>query len=489
MINSFFNYSVESSVCLFLFVAVYRLLISKLTYFSWIRIYLILSVILSLSLPMLTIPVQWNSSLQNLMLYWNPTFVRGSQADAVAGNGTLFTDVQQNGSMDMRVTIIYVLIFVYFIGLLYKSYYFARNLNNIRKCIKRNPIKREGNYWLVNLMDQITPFSFFNYIFLTDNLPGITNKDLQRIKEHEIIHAKQYHSLDVILIEFVSIIFWFNPMMAYLKKSIKEIHEYIVDEKIAGSGEMKRDYAQLLLTLASDSKVFNLSASFTGQQIRQRILMIGKPRSSPGNKLTFVVLIPLTALLLLSFSYIKNPITNETVIHHNEINLSNQLVIGEIIWKGSTVFSIETLNKAFGLKKGDKYNHEDVNNRLWNGNLPLLYLDNGYVFYKSDLSETQNNGKVDLTISIYEGIRAKIGEIILKGNVKVPSNDILKQIVIQPGDLFNKTKIINSVRAIAAMGKFDPAKINPTPIPNSEKSNDEYAVVDLLFEITEIINK
>jgi hypothetical protein len=338
-------------------------------------------------------------------------------------------------------------------------------------------------------MGQMTPFSFFNYIFLTNNLHSITVNDWQRIKEHEIIHVKQYHSLDVVFIELVSIIFWFNPIMAYLKKSIKEIHEYTVDEKIAGSGEKKRDYAQLLLTLASDSKVFNLSAGFTGQLIRQRILMIGKPRTSPGYKLTFVVLIPLTALLLLSFSYIKNPITKEAVIHHNEINISEQPVIGEIIWKGNTVFSIETLNKVFGLKKGDKYNLEDVNNRLWNGNLPLLYLDNGYVFYKSDLSETQNNGEVDLTISIYEGIRAKIGEIILKGNVKVPGNDILKQIVIHPGDLFNKTKIINSIRAIAAMGKFDPAKIIPTPIPNSEKSNDEYAVIDLIFEVTEIINK
>ena len=131
------------------------------------------------------------------------------------------------------------------------------------------------------------PFSFFNYIFITNSYQSLSADDLQRIKDHEKVHAQQLHSLDVLFIEFISIIFWFNPLLIYLKKSIQEIHEYIVDEKIAERGKGKKDYAELLLKLASEVKGFNLSAGFSGNQIKRRIVMITRQRSLPGYKLMF----------------------------------------------------------------------------------------------------------------------------------------------------------------------------------------------------------
>jgi len=77
------------------------------------------------------------------------------------------------------------------------------------------------------------------------------------------------------------------------KRSIQEIHEYIVDEKIVEKGKGKKDYAELLLKLASEVKGFNLSAGFSGSQIKRRIVMIGRQRSLPGQKLLFLFLFPL----------------------------------------------------------------------------------------------------------------------------------------------------------------------------------------------------
>ena len=351
----------------------------------------------------------------------------------------------------------------------------------IFKFIKQNPKEKENNYWIIRLKNEMPGFSFFNFIFINDNYKNLAKTDLQLIKNHEIVHVKQNHTLDILFLELVSIVFWFNPAMKYLRKSLQEVHEYIVDEKIAGNGEQKKAYAQLLLNLASEAKTFNLVANFTGEHIKRRILMVAKPRTLPRYKLLFIVLVPLTAIMLLSFSYIKNPTSQEQNSQQGKHQVTSGNRISEIIWVGNTVFSVDTLNRLLGYKKGDYFSFDDLSKRLVEGDLPTHYFDNGNVFYKADFSTNYKaNQEYDITITIYEGVKANIGIISIRGNIKVPSNEILEKVIIRPGDLFNKTKIVNSVRTIVAMGKFVPEEIDVTPIPNEETRK-----IDLVFIVKE----
>lgn len=489
MTNSFFNYLIESSVCLLLFILVYRLLIANLTHFSWMRAYLLVSVVLSLILPLLIIPVQWKSSMQISELFSNSILLQSNQTGPDLTSKSSINGIQANAGNDIQQLIFYGILIIYIVGLVYKSSIFARNLKSIHNCIRKNLKRQESNYWLVNLKDEMPPFSFLNYIFVSTNYKNLSASDIQQIKDHESVHVKQYHSLDILFIELTDIVFWFNPVMNYIKKAIREIHEYIVDEKIAGHGENRKYYAQLLLNLTSEAKCFNLSASFTGQQIKHRILMITKPKSLPQHKLIFIVLIPLTILLLLSFSYIKNPDSKGHAVQSNSTKAFNQQIIGKINWSGNNVYSTDTLSQVLGLNPGDKFVLEDVSKHI-RDNLSTLYLDNGYLFSKVDFTEKQiTSGIVDLDISIFEGIRAKIGEIIVKGNVTVPTKDILQNIKFRSGDFFSKAKILSSVRALAAMGKFDPEKINPRPIPAQGIIINGYAFVDIEFDLTETNKK
>jgi hypothetical protein len=447
------------------------------------------------------IPIQWNSSMQTSNLFSYSTLLQSNQTGIELTNKSLINVIQPNGDFDIRQLIFSGLIIIYFIGLVYKAYNFSRNLRSIQKCIKQNPKVREGRFWLVDLIDNVPPFSFFNYIFITNSHQMLSADDLQRIKDHEKVHSRQFHSLDVLFIEFISIIFWLNPLLIYLKKSIQEIHEYIVDEKIAAKGNGKKDYAQLLLKLASEAKGFNLSAGFSGNQIKRRIVMITKQRSLPRYKLMFTILVPITILIMFSFSYIKNPNPLAVQKKQNEIQISNGLKIGDVIWKGNKVFSTKELNKEFGLKKGDNYDSVEVFNRVfnhpgmydneWKGNIQDFYLNSGYLFSRMDLTKKQYSGKVDLTITIYESKRAKIGKINIIGNESVPSSDILNKITMKSGDLFNKSKLMASKKAIGDMGKFDPERISPSvkPISFNEKDTDEYVIVDFNFEVTEIKNR
>jgi hypothetical protein len=264
-----------------------------------------------------------------------------------------------------------------------------------------------------------------------------------------------------------------------------------VDEKIAGRGKGKKDYAELLLKLASEVKGFNLSAGFTGNQIKRRIVMITRQRSLPGFKLMFIILLPLTILLMLSFSYLKNPDPVTAKTKQNENVNQSQLKIGKIIWKGNTVYDNKTLNHAFGLKEGSVYDKSLIGDRL-NGTMGAqdcvsgLYNDNGYLTSRITVDEKQNNEAIDLTITIYEGKQAKFHDIIVKID-GIVTKDPVNEIGIQTGDLFNITKIRKSVEALVASGKYDPEKINPKPF--LKVTTDEFDNLDLLFELTKISNK
>jgi len=491
MTNSFIYYVLESSICLLLFLMVYRLLIANLTHFSWMRIYLLVGVILSLILPLVIIPIQWNSSIHTANLFNYSSFLTGNKSAGYYEGQSLSNDSRNNIGSVLFQGMIVLLIAVYIFGLLYKAFNFAMNLRSIQKCIKQNPKVRDGRFWLVDLNEQVPPFSFFNYIFITNSYQKLSADELQRIKDHEKVHSQQLHSLDVLFIEFISIIFWFNPLLIYLKKSIQEIHEYIVDEKIAERGKGKKDYAELLLKLASEVKGFNLSAGFSGSQIKRRIVMIGRQRSLPGHKLMFIILVPLTILLMLSFSYVKNPDPLTAQTKQNENVNQSQLKIGKIIWRGNTAYDIKTLNQSFGLKTGSEYSKSLIDDRL-NGSsgaqdaVANLYQDNGYLFSRISVQENQNKEAVDLIITINEGKQFKFNDVIVKIN-GIITKDPVNEIGIHKGDIFSKAKIIQAIKALAATGKFDPEKINPKPFPNV--TTEEFDNVDLLFELTKISNK
>lgn len=346
MVYLIFNYLLESSVCLIIFLATYRMLIANRTNFSWMRFYLLVSMALSLILPLITIPMEWSAKFIPTDSFPNTFLLQTKHTVTTAVNNAPNLSPANSG-ISMLTMILFIAFIVYMIGVSYKSYLLAGNLLEINRLIKKSAKVKEENYWVVCLKSEIPAFSFFNYIFINPAYKNLSAVDLDVIKKHELVHVKQHHTLDILFVELVGILFWFNPLINYLKTSLKEIHEYIVDERIAGQGENKKAYAQLLLTLASDTKVFDLAASFTGKHIKRRILMLAKPRTSPKHKLMFFVLVPLTATLLLSFSCLKNPKAKPKT--QNEIS-SSELKNGKTNWatKSSLASQME-LQKYCGI--------------------------------------------------------------------------------------------------------------------------------------------
>jgi hypothetical protein len=180
--------------------------------------------------------------------------------------------------------------------------------------------------------------------------------------------------------------------------------------------------------------------------------------------------------------------TTETSTIKREKNVpvkisGNEQVIGNINWINNEKYSSNELTNVLGVKKGDEYSKKLVEARVY-GEVANLYLDNGYLFQNITITENQkSDNTVDLEFTVFEGTRWKIGEIEIAGNKSGLTKDALSRIPIRSGDLFSKSKLIQSVEALNEMIDLDSEMVDVEVNPESINSDDEFNTVDLVFKI------
>jgi hypothetical protein len=275
----------------------------------------------------------------------------------------------------------------------------------------------------------------------------------------------------------------------YLKNRIAEVHEYLADEKMCPNNSSKKEYSNLLLGLTCEIKACGLTSGFSGKQVCRRVQMLTKSRSANYSKLSFSIILPVAVFLLLSFSYFNANDLNQsqTGDTHKQSNIISWNKVGNVTWEGNAIYNEAKLNQVLGLKKGDPFSKEIMEIRLHQADdgISSLYMDNGYLFFNVEYSAKETtNGFTDLYIKIHEGLRVKIGEILVRGNGDVPTKAVLDRINFKTGDWFSREKIIQSVRLIAAMDKFDPEKIMPVPTPRGINITDKNGIVEIEFQVT-----
>jgi len=455
------------------------------------RIYLLTSLGLGLLLPLITLPVSIYGSQpvsESLRAVFNMAILNADTAifSQNSGNISIANDQLSIGSI-----LGYGLILVYISGVFYRLVQLTKKLLHIRNSIRNNIREKRDRLWFIYLENGSPAYSFFNYVFIHKHLKHLSSDELVKIYNHESIHASQYHTLDILFVELVSILFWFNPLIKMFKNHLLEVHEYLADEKIIKSPDMKKSYSHLLLKLSSEENPPILSSAFSAKQISRRISMIGKARSLPRHRFSFLLLLPATAFLLISFSSVENRYTNNPASIENQTSVSSsmsQMKIGVITWKNNTLYTDDQLNEWLGIKSGDAYSKEYLEQRLYldEDAINSLYLDKGYLFFQIEVEEIpKDNGSMDLTMTLYEGLPFYIRQISITGNGSVSKEDILKEVLIKEGDLFSKTKLIKSVRAIGQMDLFDPEGIVVNPTPIKDEVSGEFNKVDVEFKLAE----
>lgn len=170
-----------------------------------------------------------------------------------------------------------------------------------------------------------------------------------------------------------------------------------------------------------------------------------------------------------------------------KVSEGHKYYFGNIAWKGNTKYSDSVLNYLLAIKKGDIYNLDILNKRLGKqasaegGDIGSLYQDDGYLFFRVDPIETKvYNDTIDFEIRMTEGPQATYGRITVSGNDKTKDYVVLRELRTIPGEKFSRADIIRTQRELSQLGFFNPEKITPNVIPNSDNGT-----VDINWQVEE----
>ncbi|MFV9549925.1 M56 family metallopeptidase [Algibacter sp. PT7-4] len=295
-------YLLKSSACLAIFMVFYKLLLEKTSAHTFKRFYLIGSILISISIPLITLTSYTDNLVTNKMVSKNLNLIIAEAPET-------------SYLLNYLPTVIWC---IYLLGVAILLVRFIKNLYKTLQKIKSNPLHRNQKFINVLLQDLVFPHTFFNYIFLNKN--KFENHLIPtEVILHEQAHANQKHTIDILFIEILQIVFWFNPLLYFVKKDIKLNHEFLADSKVINSGFNTKNYQQLLLAFSSNAVDNPLANAINYSLIKKRFTVMKTKTSKTIIWFRSLILLPLLAILIYSFSS-KNYVN----INDNLIEVASQ---------------------------------------------------------------------------------------------------------------------------------------------------------------------
>ena len=374
--ENFFFYILKSSLILTLFYSVYNFFLKKDTFFTINRHFLLVGIGCSLTLPFI--------EFTTIEFVEQPVF---NFLHDHTINPT--TPTEQSTSIDWWLIIftIYCIITMILLGR------FIFQLRSLYKLyIKSNNTQQDG-FNILHTPEDIAPFSFFSFIFF--NPSNHTVKELEIILKHEKIHAKQYHTLDILLINLLIIFQWMNPFCWFYKKSIQQNLEFIADQEAILDLPSKKEY-QLALLKVSSTNYYSITNNFYQSLIKKRIVMLNKKKSNHQNLWKLTIILPLLCLFLWGF----NTRTEVQFIKHETIDES-------ISFPSNSLEKIHPNKSKVPFKEqNDDNEHKEISNNhkkqypILDKN-PKTQASHHHQFPKNtkkSLNKKENNNKIEFII-------------------------------------------------------------------------------------------
>ena len=164
------------------------------------------------------------------------------------------------------------------------------NLASLFQLLNKQQIIKREQFALVDLNENVAPFSFFNFIVFNSSL--YSEEELQSILLHEKVHSQQKHSIDILIAKLFCTVFWFNPFVWLYKKAITQNLEYIADQKAIQLIADKKAYQKALLKVVSHQNCLSITNHFYQSLIKKRIVMLNKNQSNKRSSWKYAVVIP-----------------------------------------------------------------------------------------------------------------------------------------------------------------------------------------------------
>ena len=275
---------------------VYRLLFRNSNRLKFNRFFLIAAMLFSMALPLIG-PLMGSSSPQIAALKEN--LFKGILLDEI----TITPDGQQPMTAPEIVvetasrphfSLWQILGGLYLIGVGVMTLLFLVKLGKLVVLIARSPKEKREGYTAVFTGREQGSFSFLRYAFFPD---ADVSPDIVR---HERSHIAHHHSADILFVELMMILQWFNPFIYRYKKELQSLHEYQADRDVVATGVDKRNYMMLILQQCTAADFSGMSNNFSLILTKKRIKMITRNEKAKGLWWRLLATLPVLAILMIA---------------------------------------------------------------------------------------------------------------------------------------------------------------------------------------------
>ncbi|WP_221406258.1 M56 family metallopeptidase [Daejeonella lutea] len=279
-------YLLKVNIALLFFYAGYHLILQRYTFHTLNRFYLLTGLLYSALYPLINVSglLSRNEHLKDKINLLTPDW---------QGSVTYVINRAENSAGNYWQ----LLLMVFWTGVIFMSLRLTIQLISLLVLHIRSTSMEMGSFKFRKITKAINPFSFWRTIYL--NPECHEESELHSILEHEQVHVRQLHTLDVMLAELSTIFYWFNPGVWLMKKAIKANLEFITDQEVIRSGIDAKEYQYTLLrshVLPQHSMPVN---NFHFLTIKKRIAMINKKPSNRINQSNYLLLVPAIMILVL----------------------------------------------------------------------------------------------------------------------------------------------------------------------------------------------
>lgn len=280
----FFQYLLRLSICFAIMYLFYAIVLRRLTFYNHNRWYLLGYSVLCFIIPLVHFASDDTGIIYSNVVQMIPVVTVSEVAGTHAASAF---DVYQLLGYIFVIGIAVMLARLLMQLLAYKKLTSNATIISSIDTVKLYQINRE-----------IVPFSFGNAIFINQDLHD--EAGLKEILQHEFVHVKQKHTLDILWGEILCILNWYNPFVWLIRRAIRENLEFIADDKVIQTGIEKHEYQYLLLRVMGNNN-FSIANNFNFSSLKKRIAMMNKIKTAKIHLLKFLFLIPLLGVLLVSF--------------------------------------------------------------------------------------------------------------------------------------------------------------------------------------------
>lgn len=298
---AFLIYLLKSSFCLTLLYGFYKLLCASTTRFSLNRWVLVGGMLTCLLLPFVSLELEHEPLVQSpfiLMEEWK------QPVDVVSVSASGMVEITQKEANYWGWLVLSMV--VYLSGCAFILLQWVVGYIRLFRWINWQEYKEcNGLRWVLYDIP-VRPFSWGTYIVMNSR----EYEEYSPVRLHEEMHCRYGHCYDNLLIQFILIFHWWNPLVWKLRYELNGVHEYQADEGVLNQGIDVKTYQLLLVRKAVGSRLYSMACGFTHSSLKKRISMMSKRRNSKWVRLRVLLAVPLAAGVVYAFA---RPEVKETV--------------------------------------------------------------------------------------------------------------------------------------------------------------------------------